>query len=313
MMYLIGIDEQETGQSQGDSSETSDYNNSNQSLPDFVCCCGECTIKDYLQNGCKEAGKLRDYPKLNVRDLTRVEQESLLSKLDRELGTVQKEFAVLTNAVLKWLLSNQIDVKQLIMFVDGMTTFTSTKANCKSKHLYDVQEELNSCDSIIDLFFLLKNYWSWMNYDLLEEIVFQFCDDSIQCRFITYEKETLGPFLKRSIIEIPSCAYGHQNIQNYENLVFKLGTDMESHSADSLRLIRDKLCRILEVDPKALHIAMVTDGCIEITFVVPSNIFDEVFPLSKDAQLQLAGLEVDGNVLHVEKVISSKYEYSMVC
>lgn len=49
-------------------SDTSEYQ-SQPPFPEFVCGCQKCSIKDYLHTGCPLAGKVENYPKLDIKGL----------------------------------------------------------------------------------------------------------------------------------------------------------------------------------------------------------------------------------------------------
>lgn len=308
---VLFIAESEGG---SESSETSEYH-SQHSFAEFTCHGGcDCTIKEWLQNGCKKAGKLENYPKLDIKGLSVDEQEILIRRLDRETKAVQKKFIDLSLQVARRLKS-RVPIDELQYFLSSLTTFSALKNN-ETKLLSNEADKINACTSVMGIFKILNNYWSWINYELLEdiaELLSEGDDNSIENAFTMYQENVLEPFLKRSVIEIPSSAYGNLEIPNYKKLIFKLGTDMESHSGSSIPLIREKLANILQVDQKALHIARVNDGCMEITFSVPKSVLLACFPLSKDIQIQLAGFEVHSKLCRVEQIQTSDFSYTMVC
>ena len=69
-------------------SDTSEYQ-SQPPFPEFVCGCQKCSIKDYLHMGCPLAGKVENYPKLDIKGLSLDDQEIILNRLDLETQNVQ--------------------------------------------------------------------------------------------------------------------------------------------------------------------------------------------------------------------------------
>lgn len=239
------------------------------------------------------------------------DQEILLERLDNEVATVQAKFGSLTRSFVNFLSSNEVPVAALALFVSSFTTFIATRPN-DSRLFCEVKAEFHTAKEVIDLFLILGQYWSWINYDLLEKIIDEFGNDEIKTHFEKYREHTLEPFLQRSVIEIPSNAYGHTDIPHFRKVSFKFGTDMESHSASNLRKIRNKVATILGIDSKALHISAVRDGCMEIDFLVPKVVFDAISQLPKDLQLLLAGFEIDDKSCKVEEITSSEFSFSLV-
>lgn len=296
-----------------ETSDTSEYH-SQHSIPEFTCHGGcDCSIKDWLESGCKKAGQLENYPKLDIKHLSVDEQEILIRRLDRETKAVQKKFISLSLQVSRWLSSNA-SIDELKYFLSSLTTFAALRNN-DTTLLSNEIGNINDCTTVINIFKILNKYWSWINHELLGDIIEQFCEDDVTIdeALKKYQEQVLEPFLKRTVIEIPSNSYGHLDIPNYKKLIFKLGTDMESHSGSSIPLIREKLSKILRVDQKALHIARVKDGCMEVTFSVPKVVLSTVFPLSKEVQIQLAGFEVNSKLCRVEQIVSQDFSYTWVC
>ena len=234
------------------------------------------------------------------------EQEILLLRLDEEVTAVQEQFGSLTCDVVGSL---EVPVGKLTLYLSAFTTFRPND----SCLLCDAKAELLGAKTVLDLFNVLKQYWSWINYELLEKIIRKFGDHETNECLEIYKEQTLEPFLKRSVIEIPSNAYGHSDIPHYKKVTFKLGTDMESHSASSLRLIRRKLATTLGIDVTSLHISTVTDGCMEICFLVPKVVVGFIFNLQKDSlKYMFAGFEIDGKPCNVKQLRSSEFVYNLV-
>ena len=289
-------------------SDTSEFQ-SQPLFPEFVCGCQKCSIKDYLQTGCPLAGKVENYPKLDIKGLSLDDQEILLNRLDLETRNVQSQFGGLKVYIAKSI-AKRHSVDELALFVGSFNVFKATRAQDDKPLLGQAIDDINAAKSIAEVFKILNKFWSWLNYGLLVKIIDEFGSEDDKRKLRDYESQTLTPFLQRSIIQIPSTAYGHLEIPNCRKLIFKLGTAMESHIGDELRIIHQKLADILNIEYTALHLSCVKDGCLELTFLVPDIVLEVLFPLSREMQLNLAGFVHDDG--QIEQVSCGDYIYNLV-
>ncbi len=278
----------------------------------FSCTCGKCSLKDYLSLGvCKNPNVTRvsgDYPVLNVAGMSIEEKECLLNKLDKDVRAVQKKFSSLTLALKKSLV-NYVEHCDLALFVSGLTVYDATKANYE-KTFADIIPEIFECDSISKIFLILSNYWSWINYDLLQDIVDGVGNDSDKANIEKYKSDTLKPFLEKSLSEIPVSIYGRFRMKNFQKLVFKIGTDMESHSASSARRIKEKIAHHFGLEYRSILLARIEEGCLQITFLIPQIVIDTMFPLTQELQSTFSVIELEGK--RIESIATSDHNYDLV-
>ena len=280
--------------------------------PKFICTCGKCSLKDYLSVGvCKNPNVIRvsDYPVLNVAGMSIEEKECLLNKLDKDVRAVQKKFGSLTLTLKRSLVNLKVDHYDLAVFVSGLTVYNATKANYE-KTFADIIPEIIECDSMSKLFLILSNYWSWINYDLLQDIVDEVGNDSDRANIEKYKSDTLDPFLERSLSEIPVSAYGRFRIKKFEKLVFKIGTDMESHSASSARRIKEKIALHFGLEYRSILLGRIEEGCLQITFLIPQIVIDTMFPLTQELRSTLSVIELEGK--RIESIATSDHNYNLV-
>ena len=66
----------------------------------------------------------------------------------------------------------------------------------------------------------------------------------------------------------------------------------ESFTVKALDAFRDKLATGLNLKGHTLHILSVKDGCLQLTFQIPTFVRNAIFPLSPETKRQLERLHV---------------------
>ena len=137
------------------------------------------------------------------------------------------------------------------------------------------------CDSLEEIFVILSDYWSFLDYDLLKSIVKNFGNEDEESKIEGYQKE-LQLFCDRKVSEVPKefIQKRLEHINVHEEVIIKLKLD-----DPRLRDITDlkaKLCDVMDIEPAKLQIIDVRKGCVEIIFLIPKHMSD-VFkkPLTK--------------------------------
>ena len=150
----------------------------------------------------------------------------------------------------------------------------------------ECQKELQATKSINAVFFTVKDYFSFFNYKIIEHIIAVFGTNDDQEEVQKY-KETLERYCKRRVFECPPHIYGSRSESGQACLVVKKDDVLEYFSMNELKVFHYKLCRILQVTEHTLQLLSVEEGCLQLTFQIPSFVQHLIFPLSEDQQKSL--------------------------
>lgn len=242
-----------------------------------MCGCGNCTLDKFLKEGCPNPGGERQFPLLNLRQLSSRSSQKLYARLIQESKRVAEKFATVTCEMLKCLNAKEdITVDELVLFVLPLQRFSFMS----EPHISEIQEQLRQATTKGHVLKLLsENHVSWFNHSLFESIVrkFNVANDEYQ----EYVTEYLQPLLKKSLFEIP-----HKSSDAFKGsgqFVLKMGIPEPAHKikADVLILLKDRVARALGISVDALDFCYYESGCLEVVFSAPYELIKETFAIRK--------------------------------
>ena len=159
------------------------------------------------------------------------------------------------------------------------------------------REEIIRAESISTIFIILSAYWNYLTYEILEYIIELYGADDDKKRLKSYDEE-LQNFCQRRIFELPLLSNGPGNALRPRQNKFsvKLSVREDVTLRDLLR-IRIRIAKLLCVNVAALSIDSANPGCVQLTFLIPKFIAQEIFPLSNE---QTLALSKDASVIRLE-------------
>ena len=197
-------------------------------------------------------------------------------RFDEDLLTIQKQFAVLLSGTRASLHALGVLPRKVVTCAIDLSYVT---ANDKTSVLNDHKRELMDADSIDDIFIALSSFWNFLNYDLLKHIIITCGLDLTDLN--TYE-ERLESFCKRSIFQLPPNGLGSSNGDDANRHEVHMKIDLDHPTLKDVLNIRQKISKILQVHPLALFIHNIKSGCVEVEFLVPQCITQQLFPLTDE-------------------------------
>ena len=139
-------------------------------------------------------------------------------------------------------------------------------------------------------------YWNYLSYEVLEYIIKHCGTNDDTERLKSYDEE-LFKFCERRIFELPlpvsGNGAGNTLSPRQEKFVVKLNV-REDITCKEVRRIKGRIARILRVKLATLIIRSVDLGCVQLTFLIPKFVAQEIFPLSKE---QTSALSRDASVI----------------
>ena len=161
------------------------------------------------------------------------------------------------------------------------------------------RQEIRGAKSISEIFIILSAYWNYLNCEVLEYIIEGYgTSDDIE-RLRKYN-EKLHNFCKRRIFELPMPVRGNGTENKLspkqEKLPVKLDV-REDIPSERFNQIKGKIAKILHVRPATLQIYSIAKGCVQLTFLIPKFVAQEIFPLSCE---QTSALSKDVSVIRLE-------------
>ena len=165
--------------------------------------------------------------------------------------------------------------------------------------LDEYSDEIKRAKTLSEIFNILSAYWNYLNFEILEYIIEHYGTSDDNERLKSY-KEELCKFCKRRIFELPSSESCSSNgnamnpRQEKFNVKFNVSEDI---TCEAILQMRGRIAEILHVKLAALIIVRVDAGCVQLTFLIPKFVAQEIFPLSDD---QTSALSKDVAVIRLE-------------
>ena len=156
--------------------------------------------------------------------------------------------------------------------------FKSTKIKAE-KELNQLIRQITSYDSLFDL---LESYVSWFNYEIFASLARMFLenDKQLQIAWASYEdriKEYLSLGKGVRVVSSPTIQ-GLPEAVGTKVMILKV--EHEDHAHNDLALFRKTVAKALNQSDFFLYLCTIARGCVELRFVIPDFLFDEIFPLT---------------------------------
>ena len=112
--------------------------------------------------------------------------------LERETEHMRRMFAGLICEVINSIKKAKVEVKTLATFLQQIEPINAVLVTARCSSLYFTAEVVQSIENgdIDNVFRELKDYYSWFNFDLIEDIIKEFCkkDDDVKKKLTNYKK-----------------------------------------------------------------------------------------------------------------------------
>ena len=215
--------------------------------------------------------------------------KKLQTQLYSESVSLTETFGRMFNNFFKSLKDRGITVEEIVADLKAFGAFSPVHKENQPL----LREELERLDlattSIYEIKSIILDYCSFFNIRLFSSLVVSFGTEDDETQLEKYKVE-FNQYAKRRIYECPS-ELGKLNTTN-AILTVKLDSQYEQCSLNQLKLLEADFCKILNITN--LNLALVTSGCLRLTFQLPWFVQKKIFPLSKEQEEKLAELRVVG-------------------
>jgi len=230
-------------------------------------------------------------PYLDASGLTTDQKNILVGRLLDESQEMLFAFQRLLSRAIRLLKQQKIPPEDLVTELMSLSALDPVLNKAKvpvtnTPVFRECQKELLNAKSINDVFFTIQDFFSFVNYKIIEHIIAVFGTNDDQEEVQKY-KETFERYCKRRVFECPPHIYGSRSESGRACLVVKKDDVLSNFSMNELRVFQYKLCRILQVTDHTLQLLSVEEGCLQLTFQIPSFLQHLIFPLSEDQQKSL--------------------------
>ena len=274
--------------------------------PPFGCGCGKCTFFSFIERGCPTPiPSASSFPYLDLSGLTHEQQQELTGRLRFESQQIMIRFQKLVSATIKSLERRCIPLDEL---VSQFMTLGAFDPVFKKKNVPLFQycfQKLEAANTIPKVFLVLKDYFSFFNYHIIEHIIEELGTQEDKAGLQKY-KDDFNQYAKRRIFEsLPQ--FGQVSDTDHADIFVKVDSQYENYTVAEIVRFRQKLCEILRISSQGiLRLCRVEKGCFQLIFQVPSFLQQAIFPLSRE---QEKALEEES----VVKLTCGDYQFLVNC
>ena len=199
-------------------------------------------------------------------------------------------FRELVSATIESLGIQNVSLDKLVSHVMTLGAFKPVFREPQVPLFQYCFKKLKAADTIPKIFLVLKDYFSFFNYHIIEYIIKALGTAEDKAKLQKY-KEDFNQYAKRRIFECQPD-FGPVSDADHADIFVKLDSQYDNYTVAEIEVFRHKLSEILHISSQGvLHLCRVEEGCFQLTFQVPSFVQHEIFPLSRE---QERGLKDEG-------------------
>ena len=232
------------------------------------------------------------------RELSSSEQEELEAKLDDDVRKMKRQFGYLVTKI-RDSLEDRVLVEDFATSILALGAYEPAPEQRDHSLLDEHRKEITRAESISEIFNILSSYWNYLNHEILEYIINLYGTGDDYKRMKSYD-EQLQNFCKRRIFELalPESGSSNGNAMSPKQKKFNVKLDVcEDITCKELLRIRKRIAEVLHVKLTALIIVGADAGCVQLTFLIPTFVAQEIFPLSNE---QMSAFHKDTSVIRLE-------------
>ena len=219
--------------------------------------------------------------------------------LKAKILNLEKSFTRLRLNVYKLIRSEPVDV-----FVAGLLAMD---VNGQEHHVPFLKEITKGKDSVFDIWSELSPYLNFLNYEILQHILFNFSDDSVQKDMDEYASMMEDFFQETRLCKFLECWPVRGKAppaEELSNFVVKHKKDWDTCTLHDLDILEKSLARKLFLPTFAVILRDASPGCVSVTFSVPTSLVPQLQSAVRETQLrefvemEIESITVDGVVCY---------------
>ena len=161
-------------------------------------------------------------------------------------------------------------------------------------------DQIRSTDNLNDLFDVLAlspSYWSWINIRILKKMAAVSCLDEANQLIEKYEEAVFSRKLSQAFKEIPEAKFLPDY---YTKIEQKWDKSLDAVTVKDLVTKWSKMEEVFNIKEPTLVLQKVVDGCVEIHWLIPTQLVDHVSSAVFNARHEITSnlyLKIDGHVI----------------
>ena len=208
--------------------------------PPFGCGCGKCIFFTFMTIGCpKPIPTASSFPYLDLSRLTPEQQQVLRGKLQRETRHITIQFQYLVSSTLKSLKEQCVTVGDFIPHLMALGTYSPVFKDAQVPVFRQQFKDLEKAKSISEIFWILKDYLSFFNYQIIEHIITVLGTKEDKSRLQSY-KTDFQRYAKHRVYECPP-QFGPVSEAGHADIIVKVDSEYEIYTVAEIEEFRQRL------------------------------------------------------------------------
>ena len=246
-----------------------------------------------------------DYNYICKRFIIRVNSDCLDSAtkpcetLEVKIIKLEKAFAKLRLGVYKLIRHEPVDI-----FIAGLLAMD---VNGQEHHVPFLTEIAEDKKTVLEVWIKLSPYLNFLNYEILQHILFNFSDDNLQREMEDYKSLMEEFFQETKLCDFLDCWPVRGKTPPVDQLcdfVVKHKKDWNTCTLHDLDLLEKSLARKLFLPTFAVILRDASPGCVSVTFSIPVSLTAQLQSAVRGTQLkefvdmEIETITVDGVVCY---------------
>ena len=196
-------------------------------------------------------------------------QHSALTQLQKEIKDLEEKYGVLTDNALSALKKEHVSLDRIKSYLRQLPV--SLKQQCH-KFLQSQRLCLINAANIDELFWILSDYWDFINPSLLVNLAHKFGDDQTIASVDKYMKE-LKEFRMRTKLKDFINQWTGQPRPDFHEIVLEFKDDWREYTLEQLEEFRNAfLCKQWLAECYAMPLRGIKEACVAAVFSLPKAI-----------------------------------------
>ena len=220
-------------------------------------------------------------------EISEEEKEHLKQRLYSESVNIMYKFQKLFSATIISLKERNVTVKDLLNHIGCLVAIEPVYEDPK---LGQLRRELPNVQTIDDVMVIVREYSSFFNYQILQNIIDHLGGEEDRKNLATYLQE-FAEYAKRKVYKCP-CEVGQISKAGRSNMLVTLDKSYDNCTVSSLKNFERELAKILDTSNVVVILCRIAPGSLQLIFQIPLSIRKTIFPLSSEQEVALTKLGV---------------------
>ena len=233
------------------------------------------------------------FPCLNLSQMTKEQKNKLHQRLYAESIHMIERFQDLFSATTLSLKQRKVPVEEILCHLVGLGACPPAYRALNLPAFCEKFPELMKAKTIDSAMLVIGNYCSFFNYYMIEHIIKKLGTEQDKKSLEKYKKE-FSEYAERHVFECPS-EVGTMS-EGLAKMVVTLTLDKtyEEYTMSYLDLFVSDLRKILNISSSAVFkLCHIAPGSLRLTFQLHRSMIEDIFPLSREQEAELAKMGVD--------------------